>query len=146
MSALLDAPDMSGNHLIEYYRSHCPLCKGAVRWELLCEEHAPLVRTYFDPEYLPWLRAEIARLESRAGQVEGALELQARIDTGLEKMLAGTVDATKGAAQIAKLEAAKAEDDRSLDTELLLIRLHDYDTNLVYWQQQLSYATQKPPQ
>jgi hypothetical protein len=104
------------------------------------------VRTYFDPDYLTWLRAEIARLEMRAGQVEGALELQARIDTGLDKMLAGTVDTEKGAAQIAKLEAAKAEDDRSLDTESLLIRLYDYDTTLVYWQQQLSYATQKPPQ
>lgn len=145
MSALLAAPETSGKPLVEHFAKTCVACAGAVNWTLLCEDHAPLVRAYYDQGYLPWLRHTIEHLKTRIDDVESALELQDRIETGLEMIAKGKVDSAKGAAQIGKLEEAKAEDDRSLDTESLLNRLRDLENDLVYWQHQLSRATQKPP-
>jgi hypothetical protein len=141
MSRLLDDPVALGEELVHKLRQSCEECREATDWPTSCAEHAPLIRAHVDASYLPWLRSELARTTERIEDINRAIEYQNRIEKGLELIQAGKVDAVKGAEQIGVLEEAKAEDDRSLDTESLLIRLHEYERNQVYWQRQLSRAT-----
>lgn len=112
---------------------------------MLCEEHAVVGRVAAEPEYLEWLKREVARLEERVDDITSAIILQDRIEDGLKKIKAGEVDAAKGAAFIGTLEEAKAEEDRGLDNESLLFRLQESELSMIYWQRQLSRTTQTIP-
>jgi len=114
-------------------------------WAYACPDHVPFLRVAYEPEYLAWLRRDIARAQERADTLTKAVEITRRI-IALEREINDralsieTVNTHQN--QINSLMNQIPASLRSYNITILLAWLDECQADVIYYSRLLTRTTE----